>query len=73
MKLHYYSETDSLYIDLADRPSAESVEVRPGVVIDMDANGHVVGIDIDQASRWVELPETGEQAIPFHRVAERLT
>jgi uncharacterized protein YuzE len=51
MKLHYYSETDSLYIDLAARPSAESVEVQPCVVPDMDTNGHIVGIDIDQASR----------------------
>lgn len=38
MKLHYYRETDSLY-DLPDRPSAESREVAPGVVLDFDASG----------------------------------
>lgn len=70
MKLHYYSETDSLYIDLADRPGAESVEVRPGVVLDLDSDGQVVGIDIDQASRWVELPPAGERMVPFVRVME---
>jgi uncharacterized protein YuzE len=55
MKLHYYRETDSLYIDLADRPSAESREVAPGVVLDFDASGVLVGIDIDNASRKVQL------------------
>ncbi len=68
MKLHYYSDTDSLYIDLAERPGVDSVEIRPGVVLDLDADGHVVGIDLDQASRWVELPTDSEQVVPFVRV-----
>jgi uncharacterized protein YuzE len=69
MKLHYYSDTDSLYIDLADRPGVESVEVRPGVVLDLDAAGQVVGIDIDHASSWVELPPAGQGVVPFVRRA----
>lgn len=67
MKLHYYTETDSLYIDLAQRPSVESIEVRPGVVMDLDAEGLVVGIDLDHASRWVDLPSPGAEVVPFHR------
>lgn len=51
MKLHYYQETDSLYIDLAERPATDSREVQPGVVLDFDAEGRLVGIDIDHASR----------------------
>ena len=51
MKLHYYPETDSLYIDLIDAPSVESQEVRAGVVLDFDAEGRLVGIDLDHASR----------------------
>ncbi len=50
MKLNYYPETDSLYIDLIDRTSVESREVSAGVVLDYDAEGRVVGIDIDHAS-----------------------
>jgi uncharacterized protein YuzE len=69
MKLHYDSDTDSLYIDLADRPGVESLEVRPGVVLDLDAEGQVVGIDIDHASGWVDLPAAGEGAVPFVRAA----
>ena len=55
MKMQYYAETDSLYIDLAERASAESVEVAAGVVLDFDAEGLLVGIDIDHASAHLDL------------------
>jgi uncharacterized protein YuzE len=55
MKLTYHPDTDSLYIDLAERPSVESREVSEGVVVDYDANGRLVGIDIDNAANKVEL------------------
>jgi uncharacterized protein YuzE len=55
MKLSYHPETDSLYIDLSARPSAESREVSEGVVLDYDADGCLVGIDIDNASTKVDL------------------
>ena len=55
MKLNYYSDTDSLYIDLSERVSVESREVSQGVVLDYDADGNLVGIDIDNASAKVQL------------------
>ena len=55
MKLLYDQKTDSLYIDLEDTPSAESFEVADGVVIDITADGGVSGIDIDHASRRLDL------------------
>lgn len=55
MKLNYYPETDSLYIDLSELPSVESREISQGVVLDYDERGNLVGIDIDNASRKVEL------------------
>ena len=55
MKLNYYSDTDSLYIDLSERPSVESREISEGVVLDYDATGSLVGIDIDNASQKVDL------------------
>jgi len=57
MKLNYYAETDSLYIDLSERPSTESREISEGVVLDYDAEGNLVGIDIDNASTRVQLTE----------------
>jgi len=57
MKLNYFPETDSLYIDLSEKLSAESREISEGVVLDYDAQGNLVGIDIDNASNKVELKE----------------
>ena len=51
MKISYYPDTDSLYIDLSEQQSTESREVSEGVVLDYDAQGRLVGIDIDNASR----------------------
>ncbi|MBX6378344.1 MAG: DUF2283 domain-containing protein [Clostridia bacterium] len=65
MKLSYYPETDSLYVELSDRPATDSVEVAPGVVLDLDAEGRVVGIDIDHASRIVDLSRLEASALPL--------
>ena len=65
MKLHYYPETDSLYIDLSERTSTDSREVAPGVVLDFDAEGNLVGIDIDHASRVVNLSRLEAEALPM--------
>lgn len=64
MKLSYYPETDSLYIDLADRSSVESKEASEGVVLDYDADGNLVGIDIDNASKKLELNELVLSKLP---------
>ena len=55
MKLNYHPETDSLYIDLSEQPSVECREISEGVVLDYDARGNLVGIDIDNASTKVEI------------------
>lgn len=64
MKLHYYPETDSLYIDLNSRPSADSREIAEGLVADFDAEGNVVGIDIDHASEKLDLKTLEAIALP---------
>jgi len=57
MKLNYYPETDSLYIDLSEKTSVESKEISESIVLDYDAEGNLVGIDIDNASIKVQLKE----------------
>ncbi|MBS3780336.1 MAG: DUF2283 domain-containing protein [Desulfovermiculus sp.] len=57
MKLNYYAETDSLYIEFSDDLSVESVEISEGVVLDYDAKGKLVGIDIDNAGHKIELQD----------------
>ncbi len=65
MKLNYYPDTDSLYIDLSEHPGVESREVSEGIVLDYDAEGHLVGIDIDNASRKVELTQLTLSKLPL--------
>jgi uncharacterized protein YuzE len=64
MKLNYYADTDSLYIDLSERPSVESREITEGVVLDYDAEGNLVGIDIDNASQKVDLKKLTVNKLP---------
>ena len=54
MKLHYYQDTDSFYIDFRSTPSSDSKEVGDGVIIDFDSNGNIVGIDIQNASKKID-------------------
>ena len=64
MKLHYYPETDSLYIDLNARPSADSREITEGLVVDFDSDGRVVGIDIQHASEIMDLKTLETESLP---------
>ena len=64
MKLTYHPDTDSLYIDLSERPSVDSQEISKGVVLDYDAQGKLVGIDIDNASNKAILNELTLSKLP---------
>jgi uncharacterized protein YuzE len=69
MKFHYYQDTDSLYIELLPKASVDSNEVSPGVVIDLDAEGHLVGIDVEHASKNVDLTRLEAESLPFVSVS----
>jgi uncharacterized protein YuzE len=64
MKLQYYPETDSLYIELKSVPGVEVREVADGLNVDLDAAGEVVGFDIDNASRRLDLTTLETIALP---------
>jgi len=70
MKLHYYPETDSLYIELKEGPGVEARQVVEGLVVDLDADGGVVGFDIDHASRKLDLSKVETIALPAASAAE---
>ena len=72
MRLDYFPDTDSLYIDLSDTPSAESREVSEGVVLDYDAGVNLVGIDIDHASRKIDLTALTLSRLPSVVRAENM-
>ena len=67
MKIAYYPDTDSMYIDLSEKPNKESMEVSPGVVLDYDEDGNIAGIDIDNASRKLNLKELVLNKVPVDK------
>ncbi|MBK7157871.1 MAG: DUF2283 domain-containing protein [Ignavibacteria bacterium] len=66
MKLNYYPETDSLYIDLSSKTSVTSEEISNGIVLDYDIEGNIVGLDIDQASKILDLKELVLSKLPIN-------
>ena len=69
MKFHYYPDTDSLYIDLSEKKSTDSKEITEDVVMDFDENGALVGIDIDHASKVVNLTQLEAKGIPLDHLS----
>lgn len=71
MNINYYAETDSLYIDLSSKPSTDSREVAEGIVLDYDSEGNLVGIDIDNASKKLNLTELiiNKLPVPTHKIS----
>lgn len=65
MKISYDKATDSLYIHLADRASVDSDEVNNGVVLDFDANGALVGIDVQHASERADIHNITLSKLPL--------
>jgi uncharacterized protein YuzE len=65
VKLRYYKDTDSLYIDLSSRLSADSEEIADGLVVDYDELGRIVGIDIQHASERLDLSSVETEHLPL--------
>ena len=67
MKLNYDPTMDSLYIHLSERPSVDSDEVADGVVLDYDAQGALVGIDVQHASQCADIRRLAVNHLPSGR------
>ncbi len=63
MKLNYYPDTASMYIDSSEKPSIETREISAGVFLDYDANGNLFGIDIDNTNSKVQLKDLEQTAL----------
>jgi uncharacterized protein YuzE len=50
MRIRYDKETDIVYIKFSDSPIAESDEEKPGIIIDYNSEGGIVGIEVLNAS-----------------------
>ncbi len=65
MLFQYYPETDTLYIQLSTETSTESEEVAPSVVLDLNSQNRVVGIEIEDASKSIDLSRLEVSALPI--------
>jgi uncharacterized protein YuzE len=63
MKVTYDAEVDALTIILSDVAVQESDEAKPGVILDYDAAGNVVGLEILNASKRVDNPRAVDYAL----------
>ena len=65
MKIDYYPDTDSLYIEFSEKESSDSIEISEGIVLDYDQEGSLVGMDIDNAVKKVNLNELILNKLPL--------
>ena len=65
MRVEHFPQTDTLYIDLAERTGVDAQEIADGVVVDLDVDGRPVGIELDQASRTLDLTTLDIRSLPL--------
>lgn len=63
MKVKYDQEVDVLTIQLSNTPIEESDQDKPGVILDYDKDGNIVGLEILNASKQIENPRALEYAV----------
>jgi uncharacterized protein YuzE len=68
LRLYYYPETDSLYVEFQDRPAVDTREIAPDIRLDLDEGGRPVGLDIEHASTALELETLETKGLPHVRV-----
>jgi uncharacterized protein YuzE len=56
MKVKYDKEADILYIHLSDEKIKESDEDKPGIILDYDNSGNIIGIEVLNASKKIPQP-----------------
>jgi len=57
MKIEYSKSVDTLYIRAREAPVVDSTDIEEGVTVDLDENGHIVGLEILDASEKMNLSD----------------
>ena len=65
MNIRYFTETDMLYIELSNGVAKESEEVAPNIVLDFDETNRVIGIEIEDAGKMLDLANLELSALPL--------
>lgn len=51
MKTTYDKEANALYVNFSDEKVASTEELRPGIILDFDAHGHIIGMEMLDAEK----------------------
>lgn len=68
MIFEYHPDTDMLVIKLTEGMSSESAEIAPGVVLDFDEENRVIAIEIEDASKTVNLTALELRSLPLNQL-----
>ncbi len=69
MKVKYYADTDTVYIELLDNPVFETQEISENILIDVDDKGNLVSMTIEHAKENAGLWEFSYQEIALREMA----
>jgi uncharacterized protein YuzE len=71
MIFDYHADTDMLYVRLHQGVSVESEEVAPGVVLDFDDANRVIGVELEHASKFLNLSRLDLRSLPISDLVVR--
>ena len=63
MKIRYFAETDTLFIEFRDAPVAETRDLDENTVLDVDANGNICASTVEHASVRADIPKFSYEQI----------
>jgi uncharacterized protein YuzE len=63
MNVKYFKDTDTALLEFSDQPVDETREISESVFVDLDKNGNLVSMTIEQAARRASLPGVSVQEI----------
>ena len=69
MRIKYFTDTDTTLLEFSSTPPVETQELKEDIYLDLDAQGHVVSVTIEHASRSTNVEEFMYQRIPGGTVA----
>ncbi len=64
MRIRYFADTDTLFIEFRDIPVAETRDLDPNTIVDIDADGNICAITVEHASTRTGIPQFSYEQVP---------
>ncbi len=71
MRIRYFAETDTLYIEFREAPVEQSRDLDENTVLDVDANGEICAITVEHASERAGIPQFSYEQVAAKAVSSR--